>query len=97
MRRQALFHLGELLDLRAIPAVRRLAADGSPETMYLARKLLALYEAKKPESKALIRPAASAEPASPAQPWMNRRRPVVLVSSAMAAPCAPQAGETRQD
>ncbi|MBI4872337.1 MAG: HEAT repeat domain-containing protein [Candidatus Riflebacteria bacterium] len=67
VRRKTLFQLGKIVDLRAISAIKHVAAeDSSPEVKYLARKLLALYEAKKPESKALIRPGA--DPGGAAEP-----------------------------
>jgi serine/threonine protein kinase/HEAT repeat protein len=60
IRRRALFKLGKALDLRAIPHVKRIAAeDESQEARYLARKLLALYEARRPEAGGLIRPGGS--------------------------------------
>ncbi|MBI4864812.1 MAG: HEAT repeat domain-containing protein [Candidatus Riflebacteria bacterium] len=59
-RKKTLFQLGKILDSRAIPAIKHVAAeDSSPEVKYLARKLLALYEAKKPECRALIRPGSA--------------------------------------
>jgi len=68
VRRKSLFQLARSLDLGAIPAIQKVAAgDASMEARYLARKLLALYESKKPESRALIRPGSSSDtPAVPA-------------------------------
>lgn len=60
VRRKALFQLAKLLDIQAIPAIQKVAADDSSmEVRYLARKLLTLYAARKPESKALIGRGAS--------------------------------------
>lgn len=60
-RKKALFQMGKLLDLRAIESIKRAASeDPSAEVKYLARKLLALYEARKPECRSMIRPPVPA-------------------------------------